>query len=281
MAAERVAWLTSARDQAAGGLLTDVLEHGITIAVVACDTSSSPYVERIQALCAAHGVPFFHLLPPMATAADASSKKKQRELYDAQVVQTLRAYGCSLLLLAGYMRIVTRELTSQFRVVLNLHPSPPLGPIGRWQDVVWCLIAVRAMVAGAMLHIPTDEIDRGPVISYYTVPISGDDFLPLWTRMEEKLTTRSLVRVALEEKEQEPLFRAIRERQFDREAPLLIATLTKLIDGSLTIISPLSGGVRFAGQSWPEGLNLTQDVERLLTQKGQSLKTPEGPPWLH
>ena len=91
----------------------------------------------------------------------------------------LNEYRPDVCVLAGYMLIASSELCRNYPL-LNLHPALPDGPIGTWQEVVWQLIEHKAARTGAMMHLATEEVDRGPVVSYVTVPLDTPALAPLW-----------------------------------------------------------------------------------------------------
>ena len=51
--------------------------------------------------------------------------------------------------------------------MLNLHPALPGGPKGMWQQVIWELLEDEADETGAMIHLATAQLDRGPVVSTF------------------------------------------------------------------------------------------------------------------
>jgi len=115
--------------------------------------------------------------------------------------------------------------------LLNLHPALPDGPIGTWQEVVWRLIETRAGRTGAMIHLATEDVDRGPVVSHCTVPISGGAFAPLW----EDLQRQDLAQVKSQLGEDFPLFQLIRQAEYQREPYLLFETLRAVAEGRVTL----------------------------------------------
>ena len=115
--------------------------------------------------------------------------------------------------------------------MLNFHPAPPNGPVGTWQEVIWRLIEDRAQEAGGYIHLATEDLDRGPVLTYYTFPIRGDAYDFLWQQVE----SRSTEDLKTAEGEELPLFRLIREEGVKRERPLLVETLKAFSKGDIHV----------------------------------------------
>lgn len=275
---ERIAWLTSARDEAAVDLLQSIVEAGIEPAVVvSAIDSKSRFVTEIARLCHDFNIPnvqFEHApidseLDAIRAALGSLNDEQLRDLLvseqrvrtrEERLWQSINEYKCKTLVMIGYMWMVTPVLLSKANI-LNLHPAPPFGPTGTWQEVMWSLISIRARLAGGMLHIATMRKDRGPVISYYTVSLDDDELAPMWSNFADKLRTRSLQLIKQEDGEREPLFTAVRERQFVREAPLLIVTLRYILDGRLRIAN---GGVAMNGTLLRDGACLNAEVEAVI-----------------
>ena len=169
-----------------------------------------------------------------------SSSKFRREMggrfanhraeYDGRVMDLLSGYQPDICVLAGYMLIVGGPMCRQYPL-LNLHPALPDGPIGTWQEVVWRLIETRANMTGAMIHLATEEVDRGPLISYCTVPLSGPHIDEQWLASEK----RNLDKVKAEEGEEFALFQMIRQAEYEKEPYLLFETLRAVADGRVSI----------------------------------------------
>ncbi|MBM3236287.1 formyl transferase [Candidatus Poribacteria bacterium] len=162
------------------------------------------------------------------------NRTEWRKQYDAKVVQLLKFYQVDLIMLVGYMLIVSRVLIDKWPLI-NLHPAKPGGPKGSWQEVIWELIRKRENEAGAMIHLVTEQLDEGPPLTYCSFPIRGGEFDILWEQFEEKLKQKSLSEIIKEEGEQEPLFKKIREEELSREFPLIIVTLQKLAEDYIKI----------------------------------------------
>ena len=145
------------------------------------------------------------------------SKKEWRIKYDKEVDKKIETFAPDLCVLAGYMLIVSEELCQKYDMI-NLHPAPPGGPTGSWQNVIWTLIRNKAKTAGAMMHLVTLELDRGPVVTYCLFSIKDEPFAEYWRKDDENM-----------------LFQLIRQHELAREFPLITLTLQSLSRGEVSI----------------------------------------------
>ena len=184
-----------------------------------------------------------------------------REEFDQQVTDKLAEQDADICVLAGYMLIVGGKMCRQYPL-LNLHPALPDGPTGTWQEVVWELIETKATKTGAMVHLATEEVDRGPVVSYVNVPIIGPKFDQYW----ESLIGRDLEEIKNSEGESYPLFRAIRDEQDLREPYLLFETIRSVSQGEIGVMGgqvvDASGTPLTA--SMPSGLCLDRQIAQAM-----------------
>jgi len=157
-----------------------------------------------------------------------------RTKYHEEVMNRVQKYGAEVIVLAGYMLIVSPEMCRRYTMI-NLHPARPGGPKGTWQEVIWQLIENRAIETGVMMHLVTEVLDAGPPITYCTFPIRGGGFDTFWDDLEIKLTEKSVADIIAEEKEENPLFKEIRRQGVRREVPLIILTLKALAEGRLMV----------------------------------------------
>ena len=150
--------------------------------------------------------------------------------------------------------------------LLNLHPALPDGPTGAWQEVIWDLIANRASQTGAMVHLATKDVDRGPVISHCTVPITGGEFDPHW----EGLSGQNLKQVKEAQGEDFHLFQLIRQAEYRKEPYLLSETLTAVSGGKVLIRDGqvLDPSGRRLADSAPRGLMLDLEIDQARTGSG-------------
>ena len=179
-----------------------------------------------------------------------------REEYDRQVIARLDGFEPDVCVLAGYMLIVGTEMCHRY-TMLNLHPALPDGPIGTWQEVIWSLIETKAKVTGSMIHLVTEEVDRGPVLAYSSLPIVGEDYDPLWRDAEGKLVADLQVSPG----EELSLFKHIRREGYRREPWLLATALKALAEDRVQVDG---GRIYSQGDLLAVGLCLDEEVERAL-----------------
>ena len=110
----------------------------------------------------------------IATQVLSNQAFADRESYDAALIQALESWNPDLLVMAGFMRILTPGFVQHFAGrMLNIHPS--LLP--KYQGVKTHARAIAAgeTVHGASVHFVTEELDGGPVVLQARVPIFLDD----------------------------------------------------------------------------------------------------------
>lgn len=109
-----------------------------------------------------------------------------RASYDAALVQTLQEAGVTWVVLAGFMRIVTRVLLDAFPSrVLNIHPS--LLPSFPGVNAQAQALSHGARISGCTVHLVDEGTDTGPILAQAAVPVLDGD-------TEERLSERILVR---------------------------------------------------------------------------------------
>jgi phosphoribosylglycinamide formyltransferase-1 len=101
-----------------------------------------------------------------------------REAFDAALVQLIAPFDLpgqpALVVLAGFMRILSPGFTSQFQGrLLNIHPSllPAFAGLHTHQRA----IEAGCQVAGVTVHQVTAELDHGPILAQAVVPVLAGD----------------------------------------------------------------------------------------------------------
>ena len=113
----------------------------------------------------------------------ASSAFASREAFDAALIERLDALEVDLVVLAGFMRILTDGFVQHFAGrLVNIHPS--LLPAFTGLDTHARALAAGVRVHGASVHLVTPELDHGPLIAQAVVPVlDGDDAATLAARV--------------------------------------------------------------------------------------------------
>jgi phosphoribosylglycinamide formyltransferase-1 len=250
----RFGWLSTGRDLAARQLLQSTwerMQEGVVpgeITFVFCDRErgdgeqSDLFLDLVEELGLEIITFSSRRFRPELRKEDLA---RWRVAYHQEVMERIAPYSYDLLVLAGYMLILSPEMCNRHPMI-NLHPALPEGPTGTWEEVIDTLIKERAETTGAMMHLVTPELDRGPVIAYYSFPIQGGAFAPFW---EGNLSERG------------PLFWLIRQEGVRREIPLIVLTLKAVAEGTIRI---KDGKVVDSRGKELEGLPLTQEVEEYL-----------------
>jgi phosphoribosylglycinamide formyltransferase 1 len=97
-----------------------------------------------------------------------------REAFDAALAQVLKSCAPDIVVLAGFMRILTPDFVGQFAGrMLNIHPS--LLPAFTGLHTHRRALEAGCKLAGTTVHFVTAELDHGPIVAQAVVPIWPDD----------------------------------------------------------------------------------------------------------
>jgi len=108
-----------------------------------------------------------------------------RAAYDRELVRVLEESGVTLVVLAGYMRLVGSEFVEAFRNrIMNIHPA--LLPSFPGTSGVPDALSYGVKVTGVTVHFVDEGLDTGPIILQEAVPVlPGDDQDTLHNRIHE------------------------------------------------------------------------------------------------
>lgn len=144
--------------------IIDRIEDGTLQARIACVISNKADAFALER-ARRHGIPS-HVIDHRAHAG--------RESYDTAIVELLRSHGARLVVLAGFMRIVTPVLLEAFpHAVMNIHPA--LLPAFPGLHAQRQALQYAVKVAGCTVHFVDEGTDTGPIIIQAVVPVLGDD----------------------------------------------------------------------------------------------------------
>lgn len=110
-------------------------------------------------------------------AVALASQGKSRTEFDAEVSQVLQTKGVELVLLIGYMRILSAEFCKQWQgKVLNVHPSLlPDFAGGMDLAVHQAVLDAKKTQSGCTVHFVTEQVDAGPIAVQLTCPVLSND----------------------------------------------------------------------------------------------------------
>lgn len=143
------------------------------LSAVICNQSQAPGLDRARRA-------------NIATRIVDHKSHASRASFDAALAEAIDAYRPGLVVLAGFMRLLTADFVTHYdQRLINIHPS--LLPAFPGLDTHQRAIASGASEHGASVHFVTASLDSGPLIAQARVPIlSGDDADTLAARVLEQ-----------------------------------------------------------------------------------------------
>jgi phosphoribosylglycinamide formyltransferase-1 len=127
----------------------------VSIELLVCDRPTAHVVERAKQA----GVPVFTFRPK-----DYGS----REAYEAVILQELQARGVDLIVMAGYMRIITNTLIEPYYGrMINVHPS--LLPAFPGINAIAQAFEYGVKLTGVTVHFVDGGLDSGPIIAQKSI----------------------------------------------------------------------------------------------------------------
>jgi phosphoribosylglycinamide formyltransferase 1 len=117
------------------------------------------------AFAASHGI---------ATAVVEHTRFPDRESFDAELATVVESFQPDLVVMAGFMRILTPGFVQRFEGrMVNIHPS--LLPAFTGLHTHRRALEAGCKVAGATVHFVTADLDHGPIVAQAVVPVLSDD----------------------------------------------------------------------------------------------------------
>ena len=133
------------------------------VSVVVSNRESAYILERAKS----HGVPTFFI----------PHKGKAREEFDREMTAAMQNHGVELVLLIGFMRILSAEFCREWRDrILNVHPSLlPKYAGGMDTNVHAEVIKNGDTETGCTIHFVTEKVDAGPILIQKKCTVTSDD----------------------------------------------------------------------------------------------------------
>lgn len=153
------------------------------IKVIISNNAHAPVLYRGEQ----HGIPNMHI----------NSKGVPRQQYDVMVHEQLQQAAVDVVLLVGYMRIVSDWFVEQWRgKLLNVHPSLlPAFAGGINLDVHQAVIDAKATETGCTIHHVTEILDGGKIVYQESCPITPQDTANTLKTKVQALESRAFVHV--------------------------------------------------------------------------------------
>ena len=110
----------------------------------------------------------------IATAVVAHKDYADRTLFDAALAKVIDSYAPDLIVLAGFMRILTDGFVNRYRgKLINIHPSllPAYAGVKTHERALQDGVRIH----GCTVHFVTPTLDHGPIIIQAAVPVLRDD----------------------------------------------------------------------------------------------------------
>jgi phosphoribosylglycinamide formyltransferase 1 len=142
-----------------GTNLQALLDAGLPVVAVASNRDDAAALQR------ARDIP---------TASFELAGYGNRADRDVAMADWLRGHGVRLVVLAGYMHLLTPAFLDRFPgAVVNVHPS--LLPEFPGAHAVEEQLAAGVAESGATVHLVDEGVDSGPILAQERVPVRGDD----------------------------------------------------------------------------------------------------------
>ena len=144
--------------------LIDHIEAGrldAEIRVVLCNSADAYALER----CRKHRIP---------ARVVEHREFASRELFDRQMIEILNTCGVRLIVMAGFMRILSPEFFRAFPLrIMNIHPA--LLPSFPGTHVQQKALDYGVRFSGCTVHFADEGVDSGPIIIQAVVPVFDED----------------------------------------------------------------------------------------------------------
>lgn len=163
MPKRRIGVLVSGRGSNLQAILDKIAAENLPIEIVAVISDK----EDAFALERAAKAGIFH-------QAIVRKNYSSKEEFENTIDKTLREHNVELVVLAGFMRILTGNFISKWRhKVINIHPA--LLPSFKGLDAQGQALDYGVKVAGCTVHFVDEGMDTGPIILQKVVPVMDDD----------------------------------------------------------------------------------------------------------
>ena len=104
----------------------------------------------------------------------STSKFLQKKLFEAEIINTLISFDVELIVMAGWIKIVSSSFVNRFKgKIINIHPS--LLPSYKGSNAINEALSNGALITGCSVHFVETEVDSGSLIMQAAIPILNND----------------------------------------------------------------------------------------------------------
>lgn len=144
--------------------IIDRIEDGVLNAEISVTVSNNPDAYALVR-CEKHGIPSMVI---------RHQDFRMREDFDRRMIEVLQTHGVELVIMAGFMRVLTPLFLNAFHMrVMNIHPA--LLPAFPGTHVQQQAIDYGVKFSGCTVHFADEGVDTGPVIIQAVVPVLPQD----------------------------------------------------------------------------------------------------------
>ncbi len=124
-----------------------------------------------------------------------STKNKSRTNFDSELTRTLTKYSVDLVLLIGFMRILSSSFCKKWnKKIINVHPSLlPRYAGGMDTDVHKEVIKNKDKTTGCTIHFVTENLDAGPILIQKKCQVKKEDSINSLKRKVQKLEGEAFI----------------------------------------------------------------------------------------
>ncbi|MGV9172563.1 MAG: phosphoribosylglycinamide formyltransferase [Promethearchaeia archaeon] len=147
--------------------IVEATENGIlkgkaSVEVLICNKPGAYCMERAKK----HNIP--------CKLIESDKHEGTREEFDQKMIEVLDQYSCELIVLVGYMRLVSKVFIRHYEgKVMNIHPA--LLPSFKGMHAHRDALEYGVKVSGATVHFVDEHKDHGPIIIQKCVRVYADD----------------------------------------------------------------------------------------------------------
>lgn len=149
-----------------GGNLESIIEHvkscelNVKIGVVISDGPNEHILDMVKG----HNI----------RSTIISPEGKSCDEYDEELISCLKDNSVDLVVMDGYMRILSHRVVSTYRNrIMNVHPAllPSFPGLNAWQQA----LDYGVKISGCTIHFADENVDSGPIILQSAVPVRDED----------------------------------------------------------------------------------------------------------